>query len=91
MEAFSNDENRWADELGHRIVEQCNRRRFDVSTIIQDCETNARDKALSEPFRECMAHAAQFLKLADKYHDKNVLELAEMTVFRTMYCNLYEY
>lgn len=49
----------------------------------------AEDKTCSEPFRECMAHAAQFLKLAVKYNDKKVLELAEMAAYGMMYGNMY--
>ena len=89
MEAFSNDENRWANSIGHRIIEERNKSIFDVETIIQDCEINAKDKTCSEPFRECMAHAAQFLKLAVKYNDKKVLELAEMATYGMMYGNMY--
>lgn len=90
MEAFTNEENRWADELGHRVVEQIRKNNFDVQSIIQDCEAYIRDNTISEPFRECMAHAAQFLKLSVKYHDKEILELAELAIFGTMYCNLYK-
>lgn len=89
MEAFTNDENRWANSIGHRIIEERNKSIFDVETIIQDCETNAKDKTCSEPFRECMAHTAQFLKLAVKYNDKKALEFAEMAAYGIMYGNMY--
>ena len=90
MISFTQDENRLANSFAQRIIVESNKRVFDVDTIIEDCETNARNKMFSEPFRECMAHAAQFLKLAIKYDDKIVLELAELAVMGTMYCNLYE-
>lgn len=36
-----------------------------------------------------MAHAAQFLKLAVKYADKSILDLAVMAAFGMMYGNMY--
>lgn len=90
MEAFTNDENRWANDIGHRIFEEKNKSIFDVETIIQDCETNAKDKTCSVPFRECMAHAAQFLRIAMKYQDANILNCAELAVYGTMYDNWYK-
>lgn len=89
MISFTQDENRWANSFAQRIIEERNKRVFDVETIIEDCETNAKDKKCSEPFRECMAHAAQYLRLAVKYNDRKSLELAELAVMGTMYCNLY--
>ena len=31
MEAFTNDENRWANDIGHRIIEEKNKSIFDVA------------------------------------------------------------
>ena len=90
MISFTNDENRWANSIGHRIIEERNKTSFNVKTIIEDCEANARDKKLSEPFRECMAHAAQFLKIAVKYDDKSILKLAQMAAYGMMYGNMYD-
>lgn len=89
MISFTQDENRLANSFAQRIIEESNKQMFDVDTIIEDCETNARNKMFSEPFRECMAHAAQYLRLAVKYNDRKSLELAELAVMGTMYCNLY--
>lgn len=90
MILFTNDENRWANDIAHRIIEEHKKCNFNLSTIVEDCEVYARDKNLSEPFRECMAHTAHFLKIADKYCDNEILECAELASCGMMYGNWYE-
>lgn len=90
MISLTSDENRWANDIGHRIIEVCKADTFDVNTLVEECESYASDNSLSEPFRECMAHAAQFLKIAKKYKDVNVLNCAELAVYGTMYDNWYK-
>lgn len=90
MEAYSDDENRWANSVGHSIIEEINKKSFNVEAIIQECEGYAKDKNLTEYFRECMSHAAQFLKIAAKYEDVSVMELAQIAAYGTMYGNLYD-
>lgn len=90
MILFAKDENRWANDIARRIIEERNKHNFNLLTIIEDCEDYAKDKNLSESFRECMAHTAHFLKIADKYCDNEILECAELASCGMMYDNWYE-
>lgn len=90
MNIYTNDENRWANDVASRIIEVKNRGTFDVDSIIEECESYAKDKGLSEPFRECMAHTAHFLKIACKYSDEKILDCAELSAYGMMYDNWYD-